>query len=103
MKQSYLNRELRLEDADVAALNPSADRTRMKPNLLIAVGAEETAQFIDQSERYSAELSRAGIENALRVLPGINHYTMSRLLSGGANVVMDWILKPEAGNISPLR
>ncbi len=94
MRQSYLNKDARLTEGDVAALNPMAGTLKQKPDLLIAVGEEETGQFVTQSETYSADLNRAGIQNDLFVLPAINHYTMSRLLAGRKNAVMDWIRAP---------
>lgn len=92
MRQSYLNRDVRLSPADPQDLNPNATAISQDAELLVAVGADETTQFVSQSEGFSQALSQAGRQNVLQTLPGINHYTMSRLLCGHKNPVIDWIV-----------
>ena len=96
MRQSFLNRALHLSETDVETLNPVAAETKQRPEILVSVGANETGQFIIQSQVYSDALTRAGVQNTSQVLPGIDHYTMSRLLAGGKNPVMDWVFGPGA-------
>ena len=93
MKQCYLNRDLQLTDSDVANLSPQFGSLVQTPDILIAVGKQETEQFIFQSQRFSHKLRDEGIKNTLLILPHINHYTMSRLLVQSDNPVTDWITR----------
>ena len=92
LQRSYLNEDLRLSAAEAAELNPSADAIRAAPRILVAVGGDETGEFLAQSRDYSEQLARAGISHEHRVLPGINHYTMSRLLARRNTSLLDWIV-----------
>ena len=92
MKRSFLNHDLQLTDEEVSNLNPRADALTDPPNILVAVGSKETDQFVSQSESYSRTLSAAGVQNDLMILRGINHYTMSRLLSRKGSPVLRWIV-----------
>ncbi len=94
MRQSYLNRDLQLSESDVATLSPINNVLRQEPEILIAVGKEETDEFIAQSTRYAQKLGDDGISHKLVVAPGINHYTMARLLARQHNPVSDWLLQP---------
>lgn len=91
MKRSYLNRDLRLSDADVEDLSPQRKSLAQAPEILISVGEAESEEFVSQSKAYGHRLSDSTIGNELLVLPGINHYSMSRLLGRRGNPVMDWI------------
>ncbi|WP_136660473.1 alpha/beta hydrolase [Nitratireductor sp. XY-223] len=95
MKRSYLDRELRLTDEDVATLSPQTGTLLERPELLVAVGERESEVFTNQSIAYSRKLSEAGIRNELLVVPGIDHYTMSRLLSRRNSVIVDWMTRSE--------
>ena len=96
LQRSYLNSDLRLSQADVPSLNPRADAMAERPDILVAVGAAETREFVTQSQDYSRRLTEATIDNELMVLPRVNHYTMARLLARKRNPVMDWITDSEA-------
>ncbi len=94
MRQSYLNRDLQLSESDVTTLSPINDVLRQEPEILIAVGKDETDEFIGQSTQYAQKLGGDGVRHKLVVAPGINHYTMVRLLARGHNPISDWLLKP---------
>ena len=94
MRQSYLNQTLGLTSSDVETLSPISCALKQSPEILVAVGEEETAEFIRQSEEYSKKLRNDGVANDLLVMPGIHHYTMSRLLARSDNPLMRWILDP---------
>ncbi|MEM9634916.1 MAG: alpha/beta hydrolase [Pseudomonadota bacterium] len=91
MKRSFLNRDLHLDDIDVANLNvrPAALKTPAK--ILVAVGSDETEQFVSQSCRYSRDLENLKFNNDLWILEGLNHYTMSRLLSHKNSPIFEWV------------
>lgn len=92
MKQSYLNQQLFLNDEDVQRLNIRPELLKSDSKILVAVGASETSQFINQTKNLSAGLRSALIENEMMILPKINHYSMSRLLARQKNVLMNWII-----------
>lgn len=91
MKRSYLNMDLHLTDNDVCRMSPMFGTLAERPDILIAAGGNETHEFIAQSKSFSAKLKDDGIPNDLVILPGINHYSMSRLLAGQRNRLMDWL------------
>ncbi len=93
MKASYLNEDLQLTDADVAALSPVKRSIRQTPELLVAVGETETAEFLRQSRSYAEKLRQDGVAHELVVLPRANHYSMSRTLATGGNVVAKWVFR----------
>jgi len=52
MKQSYLNKSLKLSKGDVASLSPMFGDIDDFPHALVAVGKDETDEFIQQSKDY---------------------------------------------------
>ncbi len=93
LRQSYLNRDLKLSKSDAESLSPMNSMIQQRPSILLAVGANETSQFIDQSENYSAKLISDGIPNDIIVLPQTNHYTLVRLLNSKQNPIINWLVK----------
>ena len=97
IKQSYLNADLHLSDADVRDLSPmlagNISLPAHMPEVLVAVGNQETEEFIQQSENYAVKLQRAGVKQAYMLLPDKNHYTVSRMLVNKRNPLMQRILQ----------
>ncbi len=93
MKASYLNEDLQLTDTDVSALSPIKCSLLQTPEILIAVGETETAEFLRQSRSYAEKLEHDGVAHELIVLPRANHYSMSRTLATSGNVVADWVFQ----------
>ena len=91
MRRSYLNQDLNLSVQDCEQLSPIHFSLQKESNVLIAVGAQETDQFIEQSQKYCSKLQNDGSSPELMVLQGINHYTMARLLVGRKNPIINWI------------
>lgn len=81
MKQSYLNTSLKLTDEDVVNLSPIYGDISNFPHGIIAVGEDETEEFIKQSLLYSKKLQSANKSHEYLCLKKKNHYTVSRLLS----------------------
>lgn len=94
MKKSYLNQDLNLTEADVSTLSPINGAVRQKTRILIAVGGNETDEFIRQSTQFAHKLGDDGVPNDRLVLSGQNHYTMARLLAREHNPISDWLLRP---------
>lgn len=93
MKASYLNKDLQLTDADVSALSPIKQSLRQTPEILIAVGETETAEFLRQSRSYAEKLKHDGVAHKLMVSPRANHYSMSRRLATSGNAVAEWVFR----------
>ena len=91
MKQSYLDRDLRLTTSEVETLSPMACFLKQAPDILIAAGEDETEEFVRQSVEYAAKLRRDSIENELVIMPGLHHYSMARTLAQKRNTVIDRI------------
>ena len=91
MKRSYLDRDLRLTSSEVKTLSPMACFLRQAPEILIAVGEDETGEFVRQSVEYAVKLRSDGIESELIIMPGLHHYSMARTLAQRENAVIDRI------------
>ena len=91
MKRSYLDRDLRLTSSEVKTLSPMACFLRQAPEILIAVGKDETGEFVRQSVEYAAKLRSDGTESELLIMPGLHHYSMARTLAQRENAVIDRI------------
>jgi len=76
IRLSYVNADLRLCPQDVERFSP----TRLKPTaagpLIIAAGAEETAEYLRQSNDFAAAMTARGARAHLSILASTNHYTM---------------------------
>ncbi|WP_444913027.1 alpha/beta hydrolase [Microbulbifer sp. ZKSA004] len=92
MRQSYLNESLRLSEDDVTNLSPIFGDIRCFTKAIVAVGDDETAEFIDQSKRYCGKLQQTKSPCEYILLKNKNHYTVSRMLSSRNNDLMNRIL-----------
>lgn len=92
MRQSYLNKELHLTDVDISGLSPIFASLKHYPQTLVAVGDDETDEFIHQSQRYADKLVAANHPCDYWLLRNKNHYTVSRLLANDDNALMGRIL-----------
>ena len=93
IKQSYLNSSLKLSDIDVTTLSPMFGDICNFPHALIAVGENETDEFIEQSQRYAHKLNQANSSNQYQVLKGKHHYTVARMLSNNNSLLVKKILR----------
>ena len=72
------NEDLRLSDAEAARLSPALDAPRVHAPLLVAVGADETGEFIRQSQLLWDAWPRTrpqGADSMLRIA-GRHHYSV---------------------------
>jgi len=81
MRQSYLNKSLRLSEEDVEVLSPMFGHVENFPHALIAVGENETDEFIRQSKDYAKKVEAANLSYEFMLLKNKNHYTVARMLS----------------------
>ncbi len=92
VKQSYLNQDLGLSEQDVTELSPIFTTCQPFPKTIVAVGDQETEEFIKQSEHYAKRLTANGTPVQWMLLPNKNHYTVSRMLSNKKNTLMAKLL-----------
>ncbi|MDA8020906.1 MAG: alpha/beta hydrolase [Thermoanaerobaculia bacterium] len=92
MRQSYLNRSLQLSTDDVKELSPIFGQLEELPPTLVAVGEDETEEFIRQSRNYSDKLEALRKPHEFLLLRGLNHYTVARLLSSKRTILVRKIL-----------
>ena len=95
MQQSFLNKVLNLSDQEVAELSPMLETGvfNFVPHIIMAVGNDETDEFIRQTQVYSKKLNKEGCSLECMFLESKNHYTVSRLLSYSNNELMVKILR----------
>ena len=93
MRESYLNASLKLTEDDVQNLSPIFKDVRHLPPAIVAVGENETPEFIEQSERYFEKLQKTGGSPEYMLLTGKNHYTVSRMLASRGNALIENILR----------
>ena len=91
MKKSYLNQSLRLSEEDVNKFSPIYGHIKKLPETILAVGENETEEFIRQSRGYSTRLGMHGHSHEFLLLENKNHYTVARMLSNRDNILMEKI------------
>jgi arylformamidase len=83
---SSQNETLRFTPDEVVRFSPLLRPVDIGAPVIVAVGADETEEFLDQSRRFAGHAGAAGVEVDHRVVPGANHIT----------VVLDALADPEA-------
>jgi arylformamidase len=83
---SFQNDTLQLTNREIETLSPLRRRLEVKAPAIVAVGGEETEEFLVQSAEFAAHLSRNGAEALNMVVPETDHIT----------VVLDGLAKPGA-------
>lgn len=91
--KSYLNHDLQLSEQDVNHLSPIFHQPQSIVPTLVAVGDNETEEFIAQSEQFADKLTTDNPHVRYMLLQNKNHYTVSRMLSCQNNELMDAIFK----------
>ncbi len=71
-----VNADLRLTEEIARRHNVEARRPRLTCPIALFAGGAEPWQWIDQTFRYSHCLRRYGLDPAVHVLPGINHFNI---------------------------
>jgi arylformamidase len=70
-----------LNPEDIARLSPLRLAPRVKAPVVVAVGGDEPALWIDQSARYHRKLVEAEMESEYMVLPGHHHFSITRCMA----------------------
>lgn len=79
----YLHDTLKLSEADVAAYSPETMPPAKGAHILVAVGGDETGEFIRQSEDLATAWRGAGNPVDLQLVPGTNHFTVLHAFADG--------------------
>jgi arylformamidase len=86
VRLSFQNDTLGFDEATVARFSPLRHVPAGAPPMLVAVGGEETQEFLDQSADYAKAYAEAGNAAELMVVEGADHVT----------VVLDHFANPDA-------
>ncbi|MBM3518359.1 MAG: alpha/beta hydrolase [Alphaproteobacteria bacterium] len=76
IRLSYQNAVLALDDAAVALNSPLHHPPAGRLALVLAVGAEETDEFLRQTNTYAGECARHGVVAERLTVPARNHFTV---------------------------
>jgi arylformamidase len=76
VRRSYLNKDARLSEHDVADLSPVRADAFLQIPVVLAVGVDESSEFIEQSESLAAAIGRLGATVSFVRVPATSHYTM---------------------------
>lgn len=77
---SFLQPEIGLTAAEVAAWSPLTAAPVPGPLVDIVVGADETPPFLSQGRAFAERLAAAGVESRFATLPGENHMSIAMAL-----------------------
>jgi arylformamidase len=88
----YLQETLQLTPTEVAANSPARHLPETSKPLVLAYGAEESAEFARQSSEYGQALSARGIPCSVRPLAGHNHMSICSALADRKSEPMRLIL-----------
>lgn len=75
VRLSYHNQVLHIAEADAARWSPLHCLPRQAPPLLLAVGSEETREFLRQQAEYAATWRECGLPLAEVDMPGLHHFS----------------------------
>lgn len=90
VRRSYLNGDARLSRVDVAQLSPATAVTCLKIPIMVAVGEDESSEFIKQSDNLVSALRLLGAMPTFYPIYGTNHYTMLEQWRPGSELLNRW-------------
>jgi arylformamidase len=76
VRRSSRSRYVNLDDAGVQALSPARHAAQLRGPVLMAVGSQESPQFIWQSQHWQTALAQAGVGSSGLLLPGQNQFEL---------------------------
>ncbi len=88
LRHSYLQGDLRLTEESAQLLSPLLHLPKRGPPLIVAVGAEETEEFLRQSEAYAVAWRGQGLPVQHRVVPGCHHFSILEELANPASPLL---------------
>ena len=81
VRRSSRSRYVNLDDAGVQALSPARHAAALRGPVLVAVGSQESPQFIWQSQHWQTTLAQAGVGSSGLLLQGQNHFELLETLA----------------------
>ncbi|MGO4723015.1 MULTISPECIES: alpha/beta hydrolase [unclassified Inquilinus] len=87
--RSFLQPEIALTAAEVAAWSPLAATPMPGRAVDIVVGADETPPFLGQGRAFAAHLAAAGVDASFTTLPGENHMSIATALGTPGTALAD--------------
>ena len=87
VRRSYLNSDARLNEYDVSELSPATAASFLNIPIMVAVGEEESSEFIHQSEDFVRAIKTRGAMASFYCAPGTNHYTMLEQWRAGSGLL----------------
>lgn len=76
IRLGFMQETLKFTPQDVSDFSPITLNAATGAPLTVAVGGDETGEFIRQSEDFAPVWRKAGLDCSLMVLPGMNHFTI---------------------------
>jgi arylformamidase len=76
VRRSSRSRYVKLDDAGVQMLSPARHAAALRGPVLVAVGSQESPQFLWQSQYWQTTLAQAGVGSSGLLLPGQNHFEL---------------------------
>jgi arylformamidase len=76
VRRSSRSRYVNLDDVGVQALSPARHAAALRGPVLVAVGSQESPQFIWQSQHWQTALAQAGVGSSGLLLQGQNHFEL---------------------------
>jgi len=102
IRRCYLNDVLGLDEAAARRNSPIHLPPRARCPVVVAVGAGETAAFLEQSRRYVDHLRSCGVDATLLVQPEVDHFAIIDAIGSGASPVVGALCRlmalPAAGS-----
>lgn len=89
----YVNDEVRLDEAMARRNSPVFLPPTSKSSLIVAVGGEESEEYLAQSQELAAAWSQAGLPVTPLVVPGANHFSILDSLVNSQALLHQMILE----------
>lgn len=84
---TYINKDLRLEPGEIEALGPIHNLPGSRTPIRLFVGGDELPELQRQSTAYAEICEAAGLDVALTIVPGCNHFTIMEEIASPNGVV----------------
>ena len=87
IRRSYLNGDARLSEDDACQLSPATAPGFLNIPVMVAVGEEESSEFIHQSEDFVGGIKPLGAMASFYRVPRTNHYSMLEQWRAGSGLL----------------
>ncbi len=84
---TYINKDLKLEPAEIETLGPIHNLPQRDVPIRLFVGGDELPELQRQSKAYAETGEGAGLDVALNIVPGCNHFTIMEEIASPNGVI----------------